>query len=145
MGSRAGCQGGWTSCEQSPSGLTPSLLSSFLESNEMCFFFFFPYWGWLRQQRICLQCGGPEFNSWIRKIWRKEWLPTPILLPGESHGQRSLVGYSPWVCKELDMTKQLIQYQFITFYTFWVYNIIFLRLYTLQCTHDQKFGFHLSS
>ena len=33
--------------------------------------------------------------------------PTPIFLPGESHGQRSLVGYSPWGCKESDMTKQL--------------------------------------
>ena len=38
-----------------------------------------------------------RFNPWIRKIpWRSEWLPTPILLPGEFHGQRSLVGYSPW-------------------------------------------------
>ena len=34
-----------------------------------------------------------------------EWEPTPVFLPGESHGQRSLVGYSPWGCKELDMTK----------------------------------------
>ena len=33
--------------------------------------------------------------------WRREWLPTPVFLPGESHGQRSLVGYSPWGCKEL--------------------------------------------
>ena len=32
----------------------------------------------------------------------KEWQPTPVYLPGESHGQRSLVGYSPWDCKELD-------------------------------------------
>ena len=44
-------------------------------------------------------------RSWVRKIsWRREWLPTPVFLPGESHGQRSLVGYSPWGCKELDMT-----------------------------------------
>ena len=39
--------------------------------------------------------------------WRREWQLTPVLLPGESHGQRSLVGYSPWGCKELDMTKWL--------------------------------------
>ena len=39
--------------------------------------------------------------------WRREWLPTPVFLPGESHGQRSLVGYSPWGHKELDMTEQL--------------------------------------
>ena len=38
--------------------------------------------------------------------WRK-WQPTPEFLPGESHGQRSLVGYSSWSHKELDMTKQL--------------------------------------
>ena len=38
----------------------------------------------------------PRFNPWVGKIpWRKEWLPTPVFLPGESHRQRSLVGYSP--------------------------------------------------
>ena len=37
----------------------------------------------------------------------KEWQPNPVFLPGESHGERSLVGYSPWSHKELDMTKQL--------------------------------------
>ena len=36
--------------------------------------------------------------------WRREWLATPIFLPGESHGKRSLVGYSPWDCKEPDVT-----------------------------------------
>ena len=36
------------------------------------------------------------------------WLPTPVFLPGESHGQRSLAGYSPWGCQELDMTERLI-------------------------------------
>ena len=36
------------------------------------------------------------FNSWVGKIpWRRPWQPTPVFLPGESHGQRSLVGYSP--------------------------------------------------
>ena len=40
---------------------------------------------------------GPRFNLWARKIpWRMKWQPTPVFLPGESHGQRSLVGYSPW-------------------------------------------------
>ena len=39
--------------------------------------------------------------------WRREWQPTPVFLPGESHGQRSLVGYSPWGCKESDTTEQL--------------------------------------
>ena len=39
--------------------------------------------------------------------WRRKWQPTPVFLPGESHGQRSLVGYSPWAA-ESDMTEQLM-------------------------------------
>ena len=55
--------------------------------------------------RIHLQCRRPGFNPWAGKIsWRREWLPTPVLLPGESHGQRGLVGYSPQDHKELDNT-----------------------------------------
>ena len=38
---------------------------------------------------------------------RREWQPTPVFLPGESHGRRSLAGYSPCVCKESDMTERL--------------------------------------
>ena len=38
---------------------------------------------------------------------RIKWQPTPVLLPGKFHGQRSLVGYSPWDCKEVDTTEQL--------------------------------------
>ena len=45
-------------------------------------------------------------DSWVRKIpWRREWQPTPVFLPRESHGQRSLADYSPWSYKELDMTE----------------------------------------
>ena len=39
--------------------------------------------------------------------WRREWLPTPVFLPGEFHGWRSLVGYSPWGRQESDTTEQL--------------------------------------
>ena len=47
-------------------------------------------------------------ETWVGKIpWRREWHPTPVFLPGESHGQRSLVGYSPWHHKEEDTTEQL--------------------------------------
>ena len=50
---------------------------------------------------VCLQCGRPGFNTWVRKIlWRRKWQPTPVLLPGKFHGRRSLVGYSPWGHKE---------------------------------------------
>ena len=46
------------------------------------------------------------FNLWVRKIpWRRAWQPTLVFLPGESHGQRSLVGYSPWGRKESDTTE----------------------------------------
>ena len=41
------------------------------------------------------------------KVWRRKWQPTPVLLPGESHGERSLVGYSQWSRKELDTSEQL--------------------------------------
>ena len=48
------------------------------------------------------------FNPWVAKIpWRRKWPPTPVFLPGESHGQRSVVGYSPWVHRESDATEQL--------------------------------------
>ena len=47
-----------------------------------------------------------RFDPWVGKIpWWRAWQPTPVLLPGESHRQRSLAGYSPQSCKESDMTK----------------------------------------
>ena len=62
----------------------------------------------LRWWRICLQCGRPRPDPWVRKIlWRREWQPTSVFLPGGFHGQRGLVGYSPWGCKKLDTTDRL--------------------------------------
>ena len=50
-------------------------------------------------------CRRPRFNPWVRKIpWRRAWQPTPVFLPGESHGQRSLAGYSLWGCRVSDTT-----------------------------------------
>ena len=44
----------------------------------------------------------------MRKIpWRREWPPTPLLLPGDFHGQRRLAGYSAWSHKETDLTEEL--------------------------------------
>ena len=56
--------------------------------------------------------------------WRREWQPTPVLLPGESHGQRSLVGYSPRGRKESDTTERL-HFHFQTFsrFSFLRYNV----------------------
>ena len=45
-------------------------------------------------------------GPWVRKIlWRRAWQPTPVFLPGKSHGQRSLEGFSPQGHKELEMTE----------------------------------------
>ena len=61
--------------------------------------------GWLRQQRICLQCRRPRFDPWVGEIsWKRKWQAIPVFLPGELHGQRSLASYSPWGRKELDTT-----------------------------------------
>ena len=52
-----------------------------------------------------------------RKIsWRRKWLPTPVFLPGKSHGQRNLVDYSPWGHKELDTTEQLSFFFFLSMF-----------------------------
>ena len=53
----------------------------------------------------CLPSRRLRFNPWVRKVpWRRKWQPTPVFLPGRSHGQKSLRGYSSWSCKELDTT-----------------------------------------
>ena len=49
------------------------------------------------------RCG---FDPWVRNIcWRRKWQPTPVFVPGESHGRRSVVGYNPWGHKESDTTE----------------------------------------
>ena len=48
------------------------------------------------------RCRRLRFDPWVGKIpWRRAWQPTPVFLPGKSHGQRSLAGYSPWGCKRV--------------------------------------------
>ena len=44
-----------------------------------------------------------------KESWRRKWRPTPVFLPGESRGQRNLVGYSPWDCKESDTTSNSVR------------------------------------
>ena len=54
----------------------------------------------------CKRPKKPGFSPWVGKIrWRRKWQPTPVYLPGESHGRRSLLGYSPWGHKESDTTE----------------------------------------
>ena len=54
----------------------------------------------------CRRCKRCNFDPWVGKIpWMRAWQPTSVFLHGESHVQRSLAGYSPKGCKELDMTE----------------------------------------
>ena len=47
-----------------------------------------------------------RFNTWVKKIpCSRKWQPTPVFLPGEFHGPRSLTGYNPWGCKESNTTE----------------------------------------
>ena len=65
----------------------------------------------------CVSCTGRWIlyhrATWVGSLrwgeipWRREWTPTPVFLPGELHGQKSLAGYSQWGCKEADRTEQL--------------------------------------
>ena len=51
---------------------------------------------WLSGKEPACKCRS-GFKSWVKKIpWRRKWQPTPVFLPGKSHGQRRLVGHSPW-------------------------------------------------
>ena len=62
---------------------------------------------WLSGKSAC-QCRRRCFDPWVGKIpWRRKWQPAPVFLLGESHGQRSLVGYSSWGCRQSDMTEQM--------------------------------------
>ena len=73
---------------------------------------------WLKGLRICLQCGTPGFDPWVRKIlWRRKWQLSPIFLPGKFHGPRSLVGPSPWSHK--DWTRLSVWNFHFHFNTFW--------------------------
>ena len=56
----------------------------------------------------CRRCKRCRLHILVRRLpWRRRWQPTPVFLPGESPGQRSLTGYSPWGRKELDTTEEL--------------------------------------
>ena len=94
---------------------------------------------------VCFLCKNaysgllPSFNNvvcffpWVGKIpWRREWLPTPVFLPGGLHGQRNLTGYSPWGHKESDTTEQLsLSILLLASLTFWYFNIFMSWLYIL--------------
>ena len=66
---------------------------------------------WLSSKESTRQCRRCRFDPWVGKIsWRRKWQPTPVFLPGKSHGQQSLEGYSPWSGKESDTTEHARTY-----------------------------------
>ena len=70
-------------------------------------------------------CKRSRLDPWVQKIpYRRKWQPIPLSLPGESHGQRSLVGYSPWGHKELNMTEVISIQVFDNFMVYkWCFQI----------------------
>ena len=86
---------------------------------------------WLKWSRICLQCRRHGFDPWVRKIpWRRKWQPTPVLLPGESRGQR----YSLQCCKETDTTERL-KLSSVSMFSFITKN--FKQIYLFGCAGSQ--------
>ena len=67
--------------------------------------------GWCSgKEPTCRRCRRPRFDPWVGRIpCRRAWQPTLAFLPGESHGQRSLAGYSLWGRKESDSTEHTIR------------------------------------
>ena len=78
--------------------------------------------------RVCLQCrrrGRFGFDPWVGMIlWGRKWQPAPEFLPVESHGQRSLAGYSPWGRRESDTTEILTSH----IWSGWPQTVHFQRL-----------------
>ena len=77
---------------------------------------------------------------WVGKIpWRRAWQPTPVFLPGESHEQRSLVGYSPWGHKKSNTTEQQspsfshVSADWFQMYSFYTLDYDFIQCYILNC------------
>ena len=62
----------------------------------------------LQHARLPCPSPTPGVHSDSCPLWRRQWQPAPVLLPRKSHGWRSLVGCSPWGCKESDTTKRLL-------------------------------------
>ena len=59
---------------------------------------------WFSDKEFAFQCRRCGFDPWVKKITWRKWQPTPVFLPGKSHGQRNLAGYSPQGHRVSDMT-----------------------------------------
>ena len=70
---------------------------------------------WLSGKVSACQCRRRRFDPWVGKNpWRRKWVPTSVCLPGESHGQKSLVGYSACGHRESDMIERLHFFYFFS-------------------------------
>ena len=75
---------------------------------------------WSLMAPMVKQCGRPRFVSWVGKVpWKRKWQSTPALLPGKSHGRRSLIGYSPWVAKSQTQLSDFTSVQSLSYPTPW--------------------------
>ena len=85
---------------------------------------------WLNGKKSACQCRSYRrcrFDLWVWKIhWGRKWHPTPVFLPGKSHGQRSLEGYSPQGCKESEMTEWRSRHAHIL-WNAWICLISFIK------------------
>ena len=75
-----------------------------------------------------------ELLDFDDNFWRRKWQPTPVFLPGESHGWRSLVGCSPWGCTELDTTEATWWRRMIT-----LIDVVLLLVVLVQSLSHAKF------
>ena len=80
------------------------------------------------------KCRKPGFSLWVGKIpWRRKWQPTPVFLPGKSHGRKSLVSYSPRGRKKLDTTEKLSFFLFISSVQLLSLVRLFATPWTAEC------------
>ena len=107
----------------------PPSQKPFLFSPVLLCFMFLTWGAFLVAQMVknLLHCGKPRFDPWVGKIpWRREWLPTPVFLPGESHGQRSLASYTPWGRRvRWDPVTNTFPFMFLAYWTMPSVRLVF--------------------
>ena len=93
------------------------------------------------QYRRCKRHG---FDPWVGTIsWRRKWQPTPVSLPGKFQGRRSLVGYSPWICKRV---RHRVRHDWLTMHAL-LRTIICLKFFSKDsvklCVHVEQTRFEM--
>ena len=87
-----------------------------------------------RSTAVQLICNWSGFHPWIRKIpWKRKWWPTAVFLPGESHGQKSLTGYSPWVARVSHESVTKPAHTFISIFYFFHHYFIQQQVLHVLC------------